>query len=120
MKTALIATAAAATLVGGAAQAHGYDRADLPPPPYAQDGHAYALGGHGHNKGFPLVGADAGVTVLGVRLGGSAKIRIGLDEELQERHHRRLVVQRYVAPPRADRDDDDGDGAPPCCQHGRW
>ena len=117
MIKALVLAASAATLFGGAAQAHGYghDRADLPPPPYAQDGRTYSTYERVPSKGFPLLGADAGVTVLGLHLGGSAKIRLGVDEELREKRYRRVKVRldaaapAYVAAPPA-----------PCCERGRW
>lgn len=98
----LAAAAAAALASGGAAQAHesgahayGYNRVNLPAPAYAYDGRSYTVYERPANKGFPLVGANAGVTVLGVHLGGEAKIRLGLDEELQ--HRRKVYVSRAPA-----------------------
>lgn len=120
MKSVLLAAATAAVLAGGAAQAHGYgghggyDRPNLPAPPYAQDGRSYAAYERVPSKGFPLVGADAGVTVLGVHVGGSAKIRIGLDEELREKRYRRVRAVPAYAPPAAVY-------APPACNScDRW
>lgn len=121
MIKALALAATVATLFGGAAQAHGYgggDRSYLPPPPYANDGRSYSTYERAPSKGFPLLGADAGVTVLGVHVGGSAKIRVGLDEELREKRYRRVKVQPAYAPPPAY-----GYGAPaPACDQscGRW
>lgn len=120
IKALTLAAATAATLFGGAAQAHGYghDRSDLPPPPYANDGRSYSTYERVPSKGFPLLGADAGVTVLGVHVGGSAKIRVGLDEELRGKRYRRVKVQSSYAPPAYGYDRAPAPACDPSC--GRW
>ncbi len=81
---AIAASAAAVMLAGasGAAQAQGYyGGGDLPPPPYAYAGVGYG-GGYGGGCGrdrFTLVGAHAGVTVLGVDLGAGAGLSVPTD-----------------------------------------
>ena len=76
-----VAVAAAVMLTGGAgaAQAQAY-YGDLPPPPYAYAGGGYA-GGYGgcRQDRFTLLGARAGVTVLGVDLGASAHLGVPVD-----------------------------------------
>lgn len=100
MKSVLLAAAAAvSTLAGGAAaQAHEHGEGYLPPPPYASEARVYHHRDGGDERGFPLLGANAGVTVLGIHLGASGKLRIGLDEDLYERHHRYYAAERYAAP----------------------
>lgn len=121
IKALSLAAMTATTLAGGAAQAHGYgggDRGYLPSPPYANDGRSYTGYERVPSKGFPLLGADAGVTVLGLHVGGSAKIRVGLDEELREKRYRRVKVQPSYAPPAYGYG---GAPAPACDQScGRW
>ncbi len=82
------ASAAALMLagMGGAAQAQSYyGQGDLPPPPYAYAGGGYDAGyGGGRGGGcgqdrFTLVGAHAGVTVLGVDLGAGAGLSVPTD-----------------------------------------
>ena len=85
---AIAATAAAWMLAGaGAAQAQGYYGGELPPLPYAYAGGGYGGEGYGGGGGgcgqdrFTLLGAHAGVTVLGVDLGASAHLGVPVDEE---------------------------------------
>ena len=99
MKLMLVSLAAAAAFTGGAAQAHpgahgeGYGRGYLPPPPYA------AAPEYAETKvevkcsrhALELLGARAGVTVLGVDLDGSAGLRLGL-------HHKRHCRAVYETP----------------------
>jgi hypothetical protein len=71
------AAVAAAALMAGATAAsaqpyYGYD--ELPPAPYQVEGGA-AYGGCGVDR-FTLVGAHAGVTVLGVDLGAGAGLSV--------------------------------------------
>ena len=74
MKTVLAgALASAALLAGGAAQAHGYGY-DGGQPAYASGGYGYAPYAR---RGFPLLGARAGITVLGIDLDADASLRIG-------------------------------------------
>ena len=76
-----LAASAAAAMLGGAggAQAQGYYASgDLPPPPYAYVGVGY--GGGCRSDRFTLVGAHAGVTVLGVDLSGAAALSVPVDE----------------------------------------
>jgi len=84
MRTLTWIAAAAATLIGGAAQAQSYsnyERGYLPPPPDA--GYVWQSETKcKHHKGFRLLGGRAGLTVLGVNLDGSAGI------DLSAGHHR--------------------------------
>jgi hypothetical protein len=96
MKLMFVSLAAAAAFTGGAANAHpaGYGGGYLPPPPYA-----YAPGYDNDTRvevkcsshALELLGARAGVTVLGVDLDGSANLRLGL-------HHKRHCRAFYETP----------------------
>ena len=75
MKIKILALAAAATvLAAGAAHAQDYGA-----PPYASGGYGYANYNGGDCEGFTIAGAHAGVTVLGINIGGGARARIGDD-----------------------------------------
>ncbi|MHB8283822.1 MAG: hypothetical protein ACYDD1_04020 [Caulobacteraceae bacterium] len=65
---------AGALFAAGGAQAQGYyPGANLPPPAYAYDTQQYADPGCGR---FTIVGAHAGVTVLGIDIGGGASASV--------------------------------------------
>ena len=73
-----IAAAAAAVLLAGAGAASAqpyYGYGELPPPPYQEIGRSYAGGGCGGDR-FTLLGAHAGVTVLGVDLDAGAGLSV--------------------------------------------
>ena len=65
--------AAIAVLAAGVAHAQAYDGT----PPYASGGYAGYSGGD--CDGFTIAGAHAGVTLLGISVGGGARARIGGD-----------------------------------------
>ncbi len=70
--------AAAALLAAGAVHAQAYDGT----PPYASGpgyGAAPSAGYGGDCEGFTIVGAHAGVTVLGINVGAGGRARIGDD-----------------------------------------
>ena len=72
-----IAAAAATVLLAGAGAASAqpyYGYGELPPPPYQEIGRSYA-GGCGGDR-FTLLGAHAGVTVLGVDLDAGAGLSV--------------------------------------------
>jgi hypothetical protein len=76
--------AAAAALLGGAASAsaqpaYGYGYGDLPPAPYAEAGAPPVVGASCGSNHFTIVGARAGVTVLGFDVGGSAHFSAPVD-----------------------------------------
>ena len=84
MSIKLNAVAAAATvtvlalMAGGASAQPEYGYGQLPPPPYAYSGgYGEATPSScGGGDGFTLLGAHAGVTVLGVDLGASAHLGV--------------------------------------------
>lgn len=83
MTKAFCLAAVLAAVSAGAASAHemGYDRSTLPPPPYAYGGMGYMDHDHGcRREGLTLLGANAGVTVLGLHLGASGKLHAGIDD----------------------------------------
>ena len=96
MGYAAMAAAAATLMLAGAAQAHPYyDQGELPPPPY---GYAQVNSGGGcHTDHFTLLGAHAGVTVLGVDLGASA--HLGVPVERSCGGGSEVIAPRAYAPP---------------------
>jgi hypothetical protein len=104
-----IATAAVAALVAGGAQAQPYGYAggsyvggELPAPAYAYAGYgAPPQGGYsqaydeGDCDSFTLLGAHAGVTVLGLNLG--AGTHLGVGDDGCHRHHGHHI--QYAPPP---------------------
>ncbi len=95
----VIAAAAAALMLAGAAQAQPYyGEGDLPPPPYA-----YVRTGHGgggcHEDHFTLLGAHAGVTVLGVDLGASAHLGVPYERGCGGGYAEEIVPRAYAPPP---------------------
>ena len=75
----LAVAVAALTGAAGAAQAQPeYGYGQLPPAPYQEVGGGYEGGCNREN--FTLLGAHAGVTVLGVDLGASAHLGVPVDE----------------------------------------
>jgi hypothetical protein len=91
---------AAAMFAAGGAQAqgygyqgYGYQGDDLPPPAYAYYGHQYGGGGCGGR--FTIVGAHAGVTVLGIDIGGGASASIPLYCDRGQGY----APQAYAPPP---------------------
>ena len=101
---ALAAGAAAVLLAGlaGSAQAqpgYGYseDYGQLPPPPYQEfGGGGQATCGRDH---FTLLGAHAGVTVLGLDAGVSAHLGVPLDEDCGQGYAQPTYEPRPYAPP---------------------
>jgi hypothetical protein len=101
----IAAVALAAPAAGASAQGYyGYDAPPPPPPPYAAyadvDGPAQACDDHG----FTIVGAHAGVTVLGFGLNGGA--RFTAPSDCGHHHHHRgegapQFAPRPYAPPMA-------------------
>ena len=67
----LLSALALTTLLAGAANAQGYDQG--PRPPYAT-GAYIGVGVGSPDCSFTIAGAHAGVTVLGINLGGGARI----------------------------------------------
>lgn len=73
----MISTAALFAAGAAHAQGYGYEGGYLPPPAYAYYG--APTGGYGGGCGdrFTIVGAHAGVTVLGIDVGGGAGVSVG-------------------------------------------
>lgn len=75
LKTVLAGALASGALMGGSAQAQGYGYG------YDEGRPAYASAGYGYEpyrpRGFTLLGARAGVTVLGIDVDASAKLTVG-------------------------------------------
>jgi len=70
----LAASAALSLLALGSAHAQDYGA-----PPYGSGAYGYAGFNGGGCDGFTIAGAHAGVTVLGIDIGGGARARIGGD-----------------------------------------
>jgi hypothetical protein len=125
-----IAAAAVAALVAGSAQAQpygyaggGYVGGELPAPAYAYAGYgAPPQGGYsqaydeGDCDSFTLLGAHAGVTVLGLNLG--AGTHLGVGDGGCRRHHGHHI--QYTPPPEPQGPPEMGPppqmGPGPCCQ----
>jgi hypothetical protein len=74
-----VAAAAAAVLIAGAGAASAqpyYGYGELPPAPYQVEGGGYYGGSGCGGDRFTLLGAHAGVTVLGVDLGAGAGLSV--------------------------------------------
>ncbi|WP_158915954.1 hypothetical protein [Caulobacter sp. S45] len=107
-----IATAAAALVAGGAqAQPYGYAGGYLPAPAYAYAGYNGGGQGGGYSQAydegncdsFTIVGAHAGVTVLGLNAGAGAHLGVG-DDACRGHHHSRIQftpppAPQYAPPP---------------------
>lgn len=92
MKTLQWIIGAAAVFAAGGAQAQGYySGGDLPPPAYAYDGQQYASPECGR---FTIVGAHAGVTVLGIDIGASGSASVPYCNGGQD-----YAPQAYAPPP---------------------
>ena len=97
---AVAAAAAAFLLTGaaGAAQAQpSYGKGDLPPPPYIYVGDVY--GGCRSHDEFTLLGAHAGVTVLGLDLGASAHFGVPVESGCEGGSAPVFVPRPYAPPP---------------------
>lgn len=91
-----LASAAAAAGAANAQASYGYG----PTPAYAAGGESYAPYDtyNRSSPGFTLVGARAGVTVLGINLDGGAGVRLSAGEGGGYRHHHERPVA-YAPPP---------------------
>ncbi len=102
LKLAVAAVALASACAGAgaaSAQAYGYGGYG-PTPAYAARGESYAPYDT-YNRGrpgFTLVGARAGVTVLGVNLDGGAGVRLSAGDGGGYRHHHEGAPS-YAPPP---------------------
>lgn len=97
IKTVLAGALASAAMLGAnGAQAHDYGYGQ---PAYASGGYNYAPY---QRRGFPLLGARAGVTVLGVDLDADATLRIGASGWGRGGYRQPVYappVQAYAPPP---------------------
>ena len=93
-----MAAAAGALAAGGAhAQGYGYEGGYLPPPAYAYDSAPVEDTGCGDR--FTIAGVHAGVTVLGVDVGGGVAASVGGYCEHHYHHRRVEYAQPAYAPP---------------------
>lgn len=127
MNRLLCMATAVAALVAGAAQAQpygyaggGYVGGELPAPAYAYAGYGGApQGGYsqaydeGDCDGFTVLGAHAGVTVLGLNLGAGAHLGAGDDGCHGHRHHGHHI--QYTPPPEPEMAPQ-GPPPGPCCE----
>ncbi len=117
---AALASAIGLALAGGGSLAQAqpeYPEGYLPPPPYAyqqgnrdegyRDEGYYAAGSCGGGS-FTLLGANAGVTVLGVDLGAGAHLGVPTGGGCGEQGGGRFVARPHAPPPA-----DFGDEGPP-------
>ena len=91
----LAATAGAAQAQPGYGYGEGYG--ELPPPPYQEVGGAGAIVCGRDN--FTLLGAHAGVTVLGLDLGASAHLGVPVDGDCSQVYAQPAYEPRPLAPP---------------------
>lgn len=100
IRTVLAGVLASGALLGaGGAQAQGYGYGYGGAPAYVSGGYNYAPY---QRRGFPLLGARAGVTVLGIDLDADASLRIGASGWGGGGHHQPVYappVQAYAPPP---------------------
>ena len=95
----LAAFAGAANAQPGYGYGQGYDQGygELPPPPYQEVGGAEPAACERDN--FTLLGAHAGVTVLGLDLGASAHLGVPVDGDCGQSYAQPAYEPRPLAPP---------------------